>query len=73
MDLWLLNMVMLSLKRIFFSQKIGLLIGKSCSSIRECTSQESMRLQWSSGVACKVYEFLHNNLVEKDIKILECL
>lgn len=32
-----------------------------------------MRLQWNSGVTCKVYDFIHNNLVEKDIKRLDCL
>lgn len=32
---------------------------------------QSMRLQGSCGVACKLCEFIHNNLVEKYIKILE--
>lgn len=60
-------------KNFFFFKRFVPLIGKSCSSIRECTSQESMWLQWSSGVACKVSELIHNNLVEKVIKILDCL
>lgn len=32
-----------------------------------------VRLQCSIGVACLIHEFIHNSLVEKYIKIVECL
>lgn len=33
----------------------------------------AMRLQWNLVVACVIHEFIHKDLLEKDVKILECL